>query len=327
MGLQVSCMNDCDFHGIPIIEFSRRVSVASLTSDTSRSSTSTWSDEEEQPLPVICGFGGEELKRFHWVPPKGWDQHAQNLGISARNNLHWDGRAPLPIAPIGGKAWLLPCSDKLSLRIAKLHEKLKSCGWKIITSPVHVIESLGNKANLPGYAARIGMVDFLPRHFAVPESAVYPCVLKPCQGEFGKDSYICNSKDEVYKYAPEFSPKKWVLQELVPGHVEFSVSLLVSHGSIMDVVGMRYTYDRSVYIWPNVVEVQRELCLVPLRHVNIMARFLQEYDGILNFNYKQRPDGRICIFEVNTRIGADLGCDAPRDRARQLFQLLDRLRS
>ena len=32
-------------------------------------------------------------------------------------------------------------------RIAKLHEKLKSCGWKIITSPVHVIESLGNKAS------------------------------------------------------------------------------------------------------------------------------------------------------------------------------------
>jgi len=45
-----------------------------------------------------------------------------------------------------------------------------------------------------------------------------------------------------YKYAPEFSPKKWVLQELVPGNVEFSVSLLVSYGSIMDMVGMRYTY-------------------------------------------------------------------------------------
>ena len=31
------------------------------------------------------------------------------------------------------------------------------------------------------------------------------------------------------------------------------------------------TQDRAVYIWPNVVEVHRELCLVPLRHVNIMA--------------------------------------------------------
>ena len=32
-------------------------------------------------------------------------------------------------------------------RIAKLGEKLKSSGWKIITSPVHIIQSLGNKAS------------------------------------------------------------------------------------------------------------------------------------------------------------------------------------
>ena len=38
-------------------------------------------------------------------------------GIAPRPvTLCWDGRAPLPIAPIGGKSWLLPCSDKLSLR-------------------------------------------------------------------------------------------------------------------------------------------------------------------------------------------------------------------
>jgi hypothetical protein len=38
-------------------------------------------------------------------------------------------------------------------RIAKLQEKLKSCGWKIITSPVHIIESLGNKASFERKAA------------------------------------------------------------------------------------------------------------------------------------------------------------------------------
>ena len=46
-----------------------------------------------------------------------------------------------------------------------------------------------------------------------------------------------------YKNAPGFSTSKWVLQELVPGNVEWSVSLLVSHGSILDLVGMKYTYD------------------------------------------------------------------------------------
>ena len=172
-----------------------------------------------------------------------------------------------------------PCVSKFfSLRIAKLRGKLKSCGWKIITSPVHIIQSLGNKAGelflslhssflfilvkvmarsmtcdliqaqLPIYAAKIGCADFLPKHFT-PDMAVYPCVLKPskvrrdswapkhqvptldtnliahfhtlclgrvsqpiksvtfstlrltscfAQGEFGKNSYICNSRDDVH---------------------------------------------------------------------------------------------------------------------------------
>ena len=112
----------------------------------------------------------------------------------ARNNLHWDGAAPVPLAP--PNAWLLPCSDKLALRIAKLRERLLKAGWKIISSSVNVIESLGNKANLPGYARKLHMTDFLPCHFT-PESAVYPCVLKPSKGEYGKDSYVCKSREEV----------------------------------------------------------------------------------------------------------------------------------
>ena len=104
--------------------------------------------------------------------------------------------------------WVVERSFCMSfLRIAKLRGKLKSCGWKIITSPVHIIQSLGNKAGeqlsessyllvhfcswkwwrdwwpvfqaqLPGYAAKIGCADFLPKHFT-PDMAVYPCVLKP----------------------------------------------------------------------------------------------------------------------------------------------------
>ena len=54
-----------------------------------------------------------------------------------------------------------------------------------------------------------------------------------------------------------------------------------------------YLEDRPIYIWPNVVEVNRELCDVPATHAAVMARFLLEYDGILNFNYKQRPVGEL----------------------------------
>ena len=39
-----------------------------------------------------------------------------------------------------------------------------------------------------------------------------------------------------------------------------------------------------------------------------MRSFVREYNGICNFNYKVRSGGELCIFEINTRIGADLGC-------------------
>lgn len=29
-----------------------------------------------------------------------------------------------------------------------------------------------------------------------------------------------------------------------------------------------------------------------------------EFSGICNFNYKERADGSMCIFEINTRVGA-----------------------
>ena len=39
-----------------------------------------------------------------------------------------------------------------------------------------------------------------------------------------------------------------------------------------------------------------------------------------NFNYKVRQDsGHMGIFEVNTRVGADLACDVPRERAKAFF--------
>ena len=51
-----------------------------------------------------------------------------------------------------------------------------------------------------------------------------------------------------YRNTQNFSTTAWVLQELVTGNVEFSVSLLVSRGVILDVVGMRYIYDSWLHV-------------------------------------------------------------------------------
>ena len=62
---------------------------------------------------------------------------------------------------------------------------------------------------------------------------------------------------------------------------------------------------------------------VPAEHLATMKLFLSDFSGICNFNYKVRPNGGMCIFEVNARVGADLACDVPRMRAARFFGRLD----
>eukprot|EP00747_Dinoflagellata_sp_TGD_P081093 gnl/TRDRNA2_/TRDRNA2_161162_c0_seq3.p3 gnl/TRDRNA2_/TRDRNA2_161162_c0~~gnl/TRDRNA2_/TRDRNA2_161162_c0_seq3.p3 ORF type:complete len:167 (+),score=39.07 gnl/TRDRNA2_/TRDRNA2_161162_c0_seq3:724-1224(+) len=57
-----------------------------------------------------------------------------------------------------------------------------------------------------------------------------------------------------------------------------------------------------------------------------MERFLDDYSGFCNFNYKVHRDGKLCLFEINARVGADLACDAPSnwpEITRAMFEKLD----
>lgn len=118
-------------------------------------------------------------------------------------------------------------------------------------------------------------------------------------------------------------PSSWVLQELVPGKYEYSTSLLVSKGEILDAVCSRYEYSSDIYIWPQLEYLVSEYVSVPESHLALMRAMLGDFSGICNFNYKVRPNGEMCIFEVNPRIGGDLVFDVPKKRLRVLFEKLD----
>merc|ERR1711865_993538 len=117
-------------------------------------------------------------------------------------------------------------------------------------------------------------------------------------------------------------------QELVLGPFEYSCSLLVNRGEILQSACMRYEYDSDLYVWPRCSERGKELQPLDLykNELDVMRRFLGGYSGFCNFNYKCRKDtGQMCIIEVNARVGADLACDVPRPRAREMFEALDLL--
>jgi hypothetical protein len=259
--------------------------------------------------------------RFHITPMNEWQWLVKKMNFRMRNTLEWRTGCPLPRPP--APCWLLPCKDDTAVEIAKHRDDLRAAGWKLLTCEPHVVSRIGNKANLHAYATELGLLEHLPQHYVTPETATYPCMLKAAVGEHGRDVFIVDSADDVaQKAVGGFACGHWLLQELCAGNNEYATSLLVYDGEVLDAISTNYVYDKDIYVWPYVEEDQdqrRSTSDVPAKHLETMTKFLAGFSGVCNFNYKVRPSGGMCIFEVNARVGADLACDVPRRRAAQFF--------
>jgi len=270
--------------------------------------------------------------RFHITPSNEWQWLVKKMNISVRNTLEWRRGTPLPVAANAGTCWLLPCKCDTAVEIGVYADELAANGWKLLTCPGDIIGRIGNKANLFLHAKALGMLEYLPQHYETPALAVYPCMLKAHAGEHGHGIYIVHSANDVAQKsgAKRFDGTKWLLQEVCEGRIEHATSLLVKDGIIHDAICTDYEYDSEsgVYVWPHVEELQdrrRSHEDIPDAHFEVMRKMLSDFSGICNFNYKVRPDGSMCIFEVNARVGADLACDVPRRRAAAFFSKLDDL--
>lgn len=266
-----------------------------------------------------------EPERFQLVPRLAWERPLRKLGVGAHNSLNWNCQRPFPKPPEGTSMWLIPSQDEAALFIAQEARELRELGWKVIDVDPDIVDTLRNKAKLRRLAEKIGHINLLPVHYDDPATAVYPCILKPALGTFGKDTHVVHSAEVVGRLAPGGLGDRFLLQECISGSYEFSTSLLVKDGKLYDAVSMRYLYSLEEYVWPHVRLVSQEFLGVPAAHLAVFEDFLVGFSGICNFNYKLRPDGKLCIFEVNPRVGGDLSFDIPRPRGKEFFEKLDRV--
>lgn len=264
--------------------------------------------------------------RFHLVPKISWNRLLRSVGCGIRNTFTWSGALPPPLPP-SEQCWLIPSQDDAAVQVAEMSAELAASGWRIFSCDPQLVDCLRNKASLRFRAEKLGLAALLPEHFDDIATARYPCVLKPAVGTYGKDTHIVCCPKDATSVAADGLGTTWVLQELVSGHFEYSTSLLVMDGEVLDSICIRYQYDRDEYVWPNVEELATAFCSVSAEHLASMQTLLRGYTGICNLNYKLRGDGSLCIFEVNPRVGGDLVFDVPRPRARAFFEKLDFLGS
>ena len=269
--------------------------------------------------------------RFHLVPRIDWLAFPRRAGGGrGRNELDWKGDGPLPPPP-NPRCWLLPSEDQVALVIAQSQPALAAAGWRVLTSPAHVVARLGDKAAFHAHAAAAGLGALLPQHYASFEAATYPCILKAARGAYGSGTHIVHSVENARVVAHAVGGELgvgWVLQELVRGRVEIATSLLIHKGRVLQAATTSYTYDADEYVWPHVKEKRAERTTAagpPAQLGHMLALLGNEFQGICNFNYKLRSDATLCVFEVNPRMGSDLGCDVPMRVLRGFLGQLDAL--
>ncbi|CAE8597991.1 unnamed protein product, partial [Polarella glacialis] len=187
-----------------------------------------------------------QAERFHLVPKISWGKQLGLMGCSAHNTVAWDGKGNLPPAP-AAPCWLIPTQDDAAVAIAEQVAELRKQGWKVLSCDPRRIDQFRNKAKFRQLADRIGLLFLLPVHYNSIEDARFPCILKPAIGTFGKDTHIVRDAAEATRIAPSGLGDRWLLQELVSGDKEYSTSLLVSSGEILDSACIRYTYSMEEY--------------------------------------------------------------------------------
>jgi hypothetical protein len=181
--------------------------------------------------------------RYHFAPGKArWEEGLALMECGAVNTIAWESGTPLPEAPpassLHERTWLLPCSDAAGVAIARHRDELRSLGWRVVACEPKLVSTLGDKLSLCERAHELGLQQHLPRAYATLESASYPCILKAARGEYGRTVHICTSANQARKllrsHAAGFGAgARYVLQELVSGTEEHSLSLLVEDGHVI----------------------------------------------------------------------------------------------
>ena len=99
-----------------------------------------------------------------------------------------------------------------------------------------VIELFSDKLAFDAFMRDVGMGGLVPVVYPSADAASYPCLVKKTTGMFGKGITLVSTPRELRAAVDELRGDPYLLQQAIPGPIEYAVIFLASHGSLLSAI-------------------------------------------------------------------------------------------
>ena len=150
-----------------------------------------------------------------------------------------------------------------------------------------------------------GFGDYVPNIIENVEQASFPCIHKAKIGEFGSNSNIIHTKNDL-KHVVETTadPDNFFFQNYIFGDTEYATHLISVNGNILYKSTMTYTHADTIHVKGICSAPTLQIArynTAPPQIISIIKRM--QYTGIACIDFKIEH-GQIYVFELNPRMGA-----------------------
>jgi hypothetical protein len=199
---------------------------------------------------------------------------------------------------------LMPLSDDFAVITCDQRQHLQDQNYQFMTcDESDTIDRLANKVKLANHELQ----EYLPRTYT-RDAVVYPCVLKYNQDGASFGVFQINNEAELDdKTRNKTLNVDYIIQEAILDTKEYSTQFLVHEGRIAVHCSYYDNHDQSLFIWPRDKSTSTERFKLDENSdlYRTFARFLRDYNGLINCNYKL-PQGNLKVLEFNARLSGDI---------------------
>jgi len=192
------------------------------------------------------------------------------------------------------------------------HIRSRPRGFRELAPAIDAVDLLADKRAFSDYVRARGpaLQRLVPRTYDRPEDATFPCLIKRTSLNGGNGIVLLRDRAHLEKIlaAPAWRDVDYILQEFIACPTDYVTHAVYRDGTMIwhcsfahapagnDPIrrGGRYQ-DSPLFHPPAKVLAQIERFMRPLG-----------YNGPCCIDYKIKPDGDVCVLEINPRLGGSL---------------------